>query len=120
MCVLVLVLMYGFESWCLTAEAITRLHSWHDQRLREMCRVAMCQTFVHRITWIRLQKRTGAFSLEYYLASRILPWNGHVARMPKSRSPKRLMLPWVLEPRIAGGKEITYGRSLGRYLKHFG
>jgi hypothetical protein len=30
------------------------------------------------------------------------------------------MLLWVLEPRIAGGQEMTYGRSLGRYLKHFG
>jgi hypothetical protein len=30
------------------------------------------------------------------------------------------MLPWVLEPRIAGGHEMTHGRSLERYLKHFG
>jgi len=30
------------------------------------------------------------------------------------------MLPWVMEPRIAGGQEVTYGRSLGRYLKNFG
>jgi hypothetical protein len=30
------------------------------------------------------------------------------------------MLPWVMESRIAGGQEMTYGRSLGRYLKHFG
>ena len=83
---------------CLTAEAITRLNSWHNQRLREMFRVTMCQTFVHRITLMNLQKRKGAFSLEYYLSSRILPWIGQIARMPKSRSPKRLMLPWVLEP----------------------
>jgi hypothetical protein len=30
------------------------------------------------------------------------------------------MLPWVMEPRIAGGQEMTYGRSLGRYIKNFG
>jgi hypothetical protein len=29
------------------------------------------------------------------------------------------MLSWVMEPRIAGGQEVTYGKSLGRYLKHF-
>ena len=40
--------------------------------------------------------------------------------MPKNRSPKRLMLPWVPEARIAGGQEMTYGRSLERHLKHFG
>jgi len=67
-----------------------------------------------------LQKRTGVFSIEYYLASRTLLWAGHVARMPKSRLPKRLMLSWVHEPRIAGGQEMTNGRSLERHLKYFG
>ena len=60
------------------------------------------------------------FSLEHYLASRTLLWAGHVVRMPKSLSLKRLMLSWVPEPRIAGGQEMTYGRSLERHLKHFG
>jgi hypothetical protein len=36
------VLPYGCESWCLTAEAITRLYNWHNRPLREMYRVAMC------------------------------------------------------------------------------
>jgi len=32
-----------------------------------------------------------------------------------------LMLSWVHEPtRIAGGQEMTYGRSLERHLKYFG
>ena len=30
------------------------------------------------------------------------------------------MLPWAGEPRIAGGQEIAYGRSLERHLKHVG
>jgi hypothetical protein len=25
------------------------------------------------------------------------------------------MLPWVLEPRVADGQEMTYGKSLGLY-----
>ena len=64
--------------------------------------------------------RTGFFSVGYYLVSRTLLWAGHVARMPKSRLPKRLMLSWVHEPRIAGGQEMTYGRTLERLLKYFG
>jgi len=40
--------------------------------------------------------------------------------MPKSWLPKRLMLSWVHEPRIEGGQEMAYGRSLERHLKHFG
>jgi hypothetical protein len=85
-----------------------------------MCRVTMCQTFVHRITSQSLQKGTGVFALEHYLANRTLLWAGHVARMPKSRLPRRFMLPWVQEPRVAGGQEMTYGRSLERHLTHFG
>ena len=97
-----------------------RLSNWHNKRVREMCRVTMCQTLVHRITSESLQKRTGVFSLEHYLASRTLLWAGHVARMPKNRLPKRLMLSWIREPRVAGGQEMTYGRSLQRHLHHFG
>ena len=67
-----------------------------------------------------LQKRTGVFLFEHYLASRTLLWSGHVARMPKDRLPKRLVLSWIREPRVAGGQEMTYGRSLQRHLYHFG
>ena len=113
------VLLYGCESWCLTAESIKRLSRWHNKRLREMCRVTMCQTFVHGITSESLQQRTGVFEVEHYLASRTLLWAGHVARMAKIRLPKRIMLSWVRAPRVAGGQEMNYGRSLARHLKRF-
>ena len=79
----------------------------------------MLQTHVYRITSESLQKRTGVFSIEHYLASRTLLWAGHVARMHKNRLPKRLMLSWIPEPRVAGGQEMTCGRSLQRHLGHF-
>jgi hypothetical protein len=79
----------------------------------------MCQASVHRITSESLLKRTGVFSLEHYLASRTLPWAGHVARMSKNRLPKRLVLSLTREPCVAGGQEMTYGRSLQHYLNHF-
>ena len=85
-----------------------------------MCRVTICQSFVHQISSACLQKRTDVFSIEHYLASRTLLWAGHVAPMPRSRLPKRPMLSWVHEPRIAGGQEMTCGRSLERHLKYFG
>ena len=59
------------------------------------------------------------FSLEHCLASRSLLWAGHVARMHKSRLPKRLMLSWTRGPHVAGGQEMTYGRSLQRHLNNF-
>ena len=72
--------MYGCESWCLTAESVRRLANSHNKPIREMFRVTMLHPHIDRITSEGLQKRTGVFSLEYYLASRTLLWAVHVAR----------------------------------------
>ena len=84
-----------------------------------MCRVTMCQTSVHRITSKSLQQRTRVFEIQHYIASRTLLWAGHIARMPKSRLSKRLLLSWVRRPRVTGGQEMTLGRSLERHLQRF-
>ena len=80
----------------------------------------MRPAFVHRTTSESPQKRTGDFSPEHNPASRTLLWAGHVARMPMNLLPKRLMLSWIREPRVAGSQEVTYGRSLQRHLNRFG
>ena len=46
-------------------------------------------------------------------------WVGHVVRMDKSRLPRRLLTAWVREPRPEFGQEMSYGRSLERWLKLF-
>ena len=78
----------------------------------------MYQTHVHRITSRGLQQRTGVFELQHYLTSRTLLWADNVARMPKSRLPKRLLLSRVRTPSVAGSQEMTFGRSLERHLEH--
>ena len=49
-----------------------------------------------------------------------LLWTDPVACMPENRLPKRVMLSWVHEPRIEGGQQLTFGRSLERHLNYFG
>ena len=112
------VLLYGCESWCLTADLVGTLASWHHARLREMCRVTMHQVWIHRITTDELYERIGVQSIEYYIRVRTLRWVGHVARMDKTRLPRRLLTAWVANSRPIGGTEMTYGRSLERWLKH--
>ena len=48
-----------------------------------------------------------------------LQWVGHVVRMDKSRLPRRLLTAWVREPRPEFGQQMSYGRSLERWLKLF-
>jgi hypothetical protein len=55
----------GCESWCLTAASLNKICLCHNKRIREMCRVTMCQTMVHLITSKSLQQRTGVFDLQY-------------------------------------------------------
>ena len=114
------VLLFGCESWCLTMEMIVLLRNWHNARIREMCRVTMLQVENYHITSVELQQRIGIWDVDYYLARRTLLWVGHVARMPKSRLPRRLLTSWVGAARPAFGQEMTYGRSLERLLKRFG
>ncbi len=41
-----------------------------------------------------------------------------MARLHKSRLPKRLMLSWIPEPRVVGGQKMTSGWSLQCHLAH--
>ena len=75
---------------------------------------------LYSITSVELQKRIGIWDLDYYVGRRTLQWAGHVARMDKSRLPRRLLTAWVHEPRPEFGQEMSYGRSLERQLKPIG
>ena len=68
-------------------------------RIREIYRMAMHQVELYSITSVELQKRIGIWDLENYVGRRTLQWVGHVARIDKSRLPRRLLTAWVREPR---------------------
>ena len=99
---------------------LIHLRNWHNKRVREMCRVTMHQVEMYHITSEDLQKRIGIWDLDYYIGHRTLQWVGHVTRMHKNSLPRRLLTAWIRESRPAFGQEMTYGRSLERWLKLFG
>jgi hypothetical protein len=99
---------------------LTPLRNWHNKRICEMCRVTMHRVELYGITLVELQKRIGIWDLDYYVGRRTLQWVGHVARMDKSRLPRRLLTAWVREPRPKFGQKMSYGHSLERWLKFFG
>ncbi len=113
------VLLYGCESWSLKASDLAALSAWHNACLRTMCRITMLQVREHRISNEDIYTRTGVKPIEFYFSCRTLQWAGHVARMPLSRLPRRLLTSWIQAPRLAAGQEMTYGRSLRRCLRYF-
>ena len=98
---------------------LTPLRTWCNKRIREMCRVTLHQEDLYGITSVELQKRIGIWDLDYYVGRRTLQWVGHVASIYKSRLPRRLLTAWVRESRSEFGQEMSYGRSLERWLKLF-
>ena len=90
-----------------------------DRWVTEKAAMELYAMELYGITSAELQKRIGIWDLDYYVGRRTLQWVGHVVRMDKSRLPRRLLTAWVREPRPEFGQEMSYGRSLERWLKLF-
>ncbi len=85
------IIFYGSEAWCLQEDLFNRLCSFHNRRVRSMCRITMAHTIKHHITSNSLFERRGVYSFDIYCSRRLLRWAGHVPRMPMDRIPHKLL-----------------------------
>lgn len=114
------ILLYGAESWSVTAAMRQRLRVFHARCVRSMCRVSRKHTWAHRLSTEVLEQRLGILPIETYLHRRQLRWLGHVYRMDyPQRLPRRLLSSWVAHPRPRGAPPMTYGRSIEHALEAF-
>ena len=111
------ILLYGCESWCLTEKCFDKLRLFHARCTRAMCRVTRWHTWKNRISTEQLWKRIGLKSIDTYINRRQLQWAGHVMRMPYNRLPRKMMTCWLPSTRPKGCPKFTYGRSLYKALK---
>ena len=111
------ILLYGAECWCLTEKLFNHLRVFHARCVRAMCRVNRWHTRKFRISTLELLKRTGLSNIDAYVSKRQLRWAGHVARMDFDRLPRKMLSSWVTERRPVGAPEFTYGRGLYKTLK---
>jgi len=114
------ILLYGCEVWCMREDLFDRLRSFHHRCVRSMCRITMAHTVRHRISSDSLFKRLDIESLDTYYYRRLLRWAGHVARMPFTRAPRKLLTGWVSNPRPVGCPQMTWGRTLKKALASSG
>jgi hypothetical protein len=111
------ILLYGSECWCLREDLFNRLRVFHNRCVRSMCRVTMRHVIRHRIRDADLRDRVGLHSFDGYYNTRLLRWAGHVARMPMTRTPRKLLTAWVKHKRPRGAPRMTFGRTLNKALK---
>lgn len=118
--IVVNILLYGAECWCLTEELLDRLRVFHNQCVRAMCGVKLWHQWRHGIRNRELRKRLKMESLDQLVAARKLRWAGHVARMGHERLPRRFLTSWIRNPRPHGRPQFTYGHSLNKTLEWAG
>ena len=111
------ILLYGAESWCLTEQFYKRLRNFHARCIRVMCRVNRRHTFEQHISNAELRRRLGVHSIDTYITRHQLRWAGHIARMPANRLPRMMLSSWVRAKRPRGAPQLTYGRMLRKSLK---
>ena len=111
------VLLYGSDIWCLTEKSLNKLRLFHARCIRAMCRVTLRHTRTHRITTGVLLERVGLPPIDNLVTVNLLRWAGHVMRMESSRLPRKLMTAWVREPRPRGCPQFTYGRGVYKALR---
>ena len=111
------ILLYGSEVWCLTEERYNKLRLFHARCVRAMCRVNRAHTWKHHISSGDLIKRTGLRPIESYITQCQLRWAGHISRMSMERLPRKMISSWVRNKRPRGCPRFTYGRGLYKALK---
>jgi len=84
--------LYGCESWSVTAVMARRLRSFQAQCARQILGVSMKKTISKHITTASLLRRLGLQDVMYYVRVRQLQYLGKVMRMPPhrlQRNPRR-------------------------------
>ena len=116
-CLILPILLYGAEPWCITEELFRLLSLFHNRCVRAMCNVSMKDVYEQHLSNDYLLGNLGLKSIRVYCFKRQLRWAGHVARMSYERMPRKVLSSWVPNKRPIGAPEFTYGRSLFKCLK---
>ena len=106
------VLLCGSECWTLTSELTSLLENLHHRATRTMNAITLCHTRKHSLTTATLLRRIGLSTMQNYLDERTLGWAGHVARMPMTRWPRKILTAFLPHARPVGAPPKTHGRCL--------
>eukprot|EP00978_Attheya_sp_CCMP212_P025434 scaffold81767_cov26-Attheya_sp.AAC.1 len=111
-------LLWGCESWAISAEAARRLESFHTKSIRKILGVTMWNVEALRITNKQILKEFNNMpSMENIIAKRQLIWIGKLAGLPEYRLPRQLMAAWIQHPRKGGQPQLTLRNTMARVIQ---
>jgi hypothetical protein len=111
-------LLWGCESWAISAEASRRLESFHIKSIRKILGVTMWNIEALRITNKQILKEFNNMpSMENIIAKRQLIWIGKLARLPEYRLPRQLMAAWIQHPRKGGQPQLTLRNTMAKVIQ---
>ena len=114
------ILLYGSECWCLTEALLHRLRVFHHGCVRVMLGVRRSAVWRCRIKTSKLLEEMRMETIDHYISLRKPRWAGHIARMPMDRYPRLFLTSWVRRPRPHGRPQYTFGHSLNKTLRRAG
>jgi hypothetical protein len=120
------ILLYGCESWVLTAELRRKLNTFHNRCVRSMAKKSQRTSSDSNTGHFKydalapMYAALGVTGIDLFISSRKLRWAGHVMRMSMTRLPRMFMTSWVAAPRRNGRPQISYGHDLTRELNAIG
>jgi hypothetical protein len=110
-------LFFGAEHWCLTTKMVRMLRAFHHRPMRTMCRLNLHHTRHNHVRARTLLNRLGIQTIDTYITRRQLRWLGHVWWTPTARVPKRLLTAWLPQKRPVGRSGLTYGHTVVRTIR---
>ena len=98
-CLVIMVCLYGCESWAITEEIKRMLRKLQYRCLRDMMKVSKAKQIQDKVSRIQLLKALGMEDILYYMRYLQLNWLGKMRRMETHRLPRRLLASWLFECR---------------------
>ena len=114
------ILLYGCESWILSAKSRYQLRCFHRRCVRIMLDTTCWKMISSGVHHADLYKRLDLEDISTHICRRRLQWAGHVFRMPEDRLPRKFLSSWVVNPRPVGRPVKTYGQCLNQDLDVIG
>ena len=111
------ILLYGAECWCLTKRLLQKFLSFHNRCVRAMCHFTRMQTRLFGIITSEFLQRLSLPLIDVFVSQTKLPWAGHVMFMWRDCLPRKMISSRICSKRPKCCPKLTYGWSLKISLK---